>query len=142
MNLKRPLQEIEYEFFSDQERCMNTICRHVSNGGSVTDLAKTLGIRYCDIMKFIRECQNRTKRYELALFDRNEWIKETVLKELRVIALEHSEVDQETGLSKMASTRDRLKSIELIGKNLQIFTDNLKLSGTVTLEDIVSKSHE
>ena len=121
---------------------MVNICRHVANGGSLTGLAELVEIRYCDIMQYIRQSDDRKKMYEQALFDRNEWIKETVLSELRSIALSVSEIDLETGLPKMAATRDRLKSIELIGKNLQIFTEKLQVSGTVTLEDIVAKSRE
>lgn len=134
-------QEKEFLFFSDPN-CMVNICRHVANGGSLTGLAELVEIRYCDIMQYIRQSDDRKKMYEQALFDRNEWIKETVLSELRSIALAESETDPETGLPKMAATRDRLKSIELIGKNLQIFTEKLQVSGTVTLEDIVAKSRE
>ncbi len=133
--------EKEYLFFSNPD-CMVNICRHIANGGALTGLADTIGIRYCDIMQYIRQSDDRRKMYEQALFDRNEWIKETVLSELRAIALSQSETDPETGLPKMAATRDRLKSIELIGKNLQIFTEKLQVSGTVTLEDIVAKSRE
>ncbi len=133
--------EKEYLFFSNPD-CMVNICRHIANGGALTGLAETIGIRYCDIMQYIRQSDDRRKMYEQALFDRNEWIKETVLNELRSIALAESETDPETGLPKMAATRDRLKSIELIGKNLQIFTEKLQVSGSVTLEDIVSKSRE
>lgn len=80
------LYEKETLFFQD-ENLMDKIVRHVSNGGSVIDLAEMHGVRYCDVMLFIRSDKAMAARYEQALSDRKEWAKEAILRELKRTSL-------------------------------------------------------
>jgi hypothetical protein len=67
-------------------RLMEKLINHVTNGGSAIDFADLLSIRYSDLMRYVRECPDRTKAYDQALSDRTEWAKERVLMEMRRIA--------------------------------------------------------
>ena len=133
------LYERESLFFQDPD-CMKKIYRHVANGGSVIDLANLHGIRYCDIMWFIRSTKANTETYEQALRDRKEWTIERALKELHDIVDTESEQTMD-GTSK-AQVRDRLKAVELLGKTQALFTDRVEKHTTVTLEDLVLGSYK
>lgn len=73
------LKEREYEFFSNPDS-INVVCANISMGGSLITVAETLGIRYSDILKWIRTESNRNELYNQALEDRKEWAKEKVFK--------------------------------------------------------------
>jgi hypothetical protein len=73
------LKDREYNFFSDGE-AIQKVCAHVSMGGSLIDLAETLGINYAGLLKWIRSESNRNKAYDQALEDRKEWAKEKIFK--------------------------------------------------------------
>ena len=73
------LKEREYNFFSDSD-AIQKVCAHVSMGGSLIDLAETLGINYAGLLKWIRTESNRNKAYDQALEDRKEWAKERIFK--------------------------------------------------------------
>lgn len=79
-----------YEEIIDDPITMQTIIDHVSNGGSLIDLAKVWETSYSKLMKWIRADKERNDQYETALVDRKEWTKESVLRELR--ALGHSDL--------------------------------------------------
>jgi len=134
------LYERETKFFQDPE-LIQKICRHVSSGGSVIDLAETQQIRYCDIMRFIRSNKAASDLYDKALVDRKEWAVERVLKELHDIVDKLADTDQD-GVQTRAQVKDRLKAVELIGKTQALFTDKIEASGKFTLEDLVAGSYE
>ena len=47
---------------------------------------------------------------------------------------------EHVGQTKKIKLVDKLKSIEMLGKNLKMFTDKKEFSGTLTLEDLINKS--
>ena len=65
---------------------LDIMCSFVSNGGTLVDFAKLWDVRFSDLMRWIRKDKERTKSYEDAIRDRNEWTVETVLQELRLMA--------------------------------------------------------
>lgn len=66
---------------------IDTICNFVANGGALTTFCKLHDVRYSDVMRWIRSDKTREKTYEDAIRDRNEWTVETILNELRSLAL-------------------------------------------------------
>jgi hypothetical protein len=134
------LYERETNFFQDTD-CLLKICRHVASGGSVIDLADLHGIRYCDIMAFIRSTKASSDLYDKALLDRNEWAKERVLKELHDVVDKQADLTPE-GIQTKAQVRDRLKAVELIGKTQALFTDRVERTTTLKLEDLVLASYK
>lgn len=65
---------------------MATICAHVANGGSLVDLCQTWGARYSDMIRWVNSDEDRHKQYSQAIVDRSEWVKETILNEIKRIA--------------------------------------------------------
>lgn len=63
------------------------MCSFVSCGGTLVHFSKLWDIRYSDIMKWIRSDSERSKRYDDAIKDRNEFTVESILQELRDVAL-------------------------------------------------------
>ncbi len=60
---------------------------HVANGGTVLTLSEAWGVRYSDVMRFIRTHPEHDKRYIQALNDRGEWGREAFLAEIRRVGL-------------------------------------------------------
>lgn len=134
------LYEKETLFFQDSD-CLLKICRHVASGGSVIDLADLHGIRYCDIMAFIRSSKASSDLYDKALVDRQEWARERVMKELADIVDKQSEINAD-GIPSKAMVRDRLKAVELIGRTQALFADRVEKTTTLKLEDLVLASYK
>lgn len=65
---------------------LDIMCSFVANGGTLVDFAKLHDVRFSDLMRWIRKDKERTKSYEDAIRDRNEWTVETILQELRLMA--------------------------------------------------------
>lgn len=158
------------------EIMMEQIYMHVANGGVLTELCKMWKVPYAKVMNWIRTDKDRNEKYADALLDRNDWIRESLIGELRKLSLvdiremfnddgsvkepsqwpEHisvavkgfdiiDKVDKEghvTSRTYKVQFWSKEKSIELLGKNLSMFVEQIKHSGTVTLEDIVAGSWE
>jgi hypothetical protein len=62
---------------------IDIVCSHVTSGGSHIDLCETWSIRYSDLMAWIREEKTRIDQLDKALYDRGEWVEESILRELR-----------------------------------------------------------
>lgn len=71
--------------FLGREDAIDQICENIANGGSIPSIAKILKVYPSHITRWIRADADRTKRYEAALSDRDEWEVETVLSKLRAI---------------------------------------------------------
>lgn len=148
-----------------------TICAHVANGGTLITLCETWELRFSDIMAWIHaDIEGREKAYIKALNDRAEWGQEVVLAELRAIGTAdrtkifngagkllpvsewpkdvakavagYEESDTQWGVSIKVKYTDKLKALELLGKQMGMFVEKRELSGTVTLEQLVSQSRE
>lgn len=63
------------------------MCAFVANGGTLVNFAKLWDVRYSDIMRWIRSDKSREEQYENAVKDRNEFTIESILGELRSLAL-------------------------------------------------------
>ncbi len=68
-----------------QPDALRIIYRHVASGGALIELAKLWGVKYCDVMEWLRADDSRYKVFSKALDDRAEWARESVLHELRQI---------------------------------------------------------
>lgn len=85
MAKKKDILERTKDLLNDEERTMDTICSHISSGGSLIDLCETWDVRFGDITTWIRKEKSRRTRYDGALNDRTEWVRESVLLELKRI---------------------------------------------------------
>lgn len=149
---------------------MNSIFEHVSSGGSVIALCRTLDIKYATLLQWIHRDPERDKQYNLALTARAEWAMERVLQEIQLIgtvdirraydssgmllpvndmpedvAAAVASVDVSTDDNGNTSHRikliDKLKALELMGKNFGMFIDRHEIDlGKQTLEALVSGS--
>jgi hypothetical protein len=171
--------EILQDLINDEQKTMHTICTHVASGGSLIDLCEVWGVEFGAISSWLRNDDTRNKRWQEAQLDRNEWVRETLLTELKKLsksdlkkvvaddgsllpvkdwppemsaAISSLEIVEEfegkgkdkvqTGWNKKIKLWNKEKSLELLGKSISYFTENVKHSGTVTLEDIIAKSRE
>lgn len=152
----------------------DTICGHIANGGTLVTLCEIWNVSYAHVTRWLRDDCTRQTRYEAALTDRAEWSKETILKELRLIAtsdirqlfnsdgtvkpvadwppelsraIASIEVDElfegsgrdktQIGITKKIKFWDKLKALELIGKNLIMWVEKLE-HGTASLDVIIA----
>ncbi|RLF67103.1 MAG: hypothetical protein DRN30_00730 [Thermoplasmata archaeon] len=154
----RPLHEKLKTLFDNEEETVDTICSAIAGGGTAVDLCKLWGVPYGTVMNWMRKDRTRTRRHTEAINDRGDWIVESVLEELRKMAMVDVrgcyDADSKLlpvkewpeDLARSVASVDKkgtvkfhskLKAIELLGKNLDIFRERLEVTGRVTLEDIV-----
>lgn len=48
----------------------------------------------------------------------------------------------QNGLSRKIKLNDRIKALELLGRHLKLFTDKVEHSGSLTLEELMTKANE
>ena len=136
----------------------DSIIRHISNGGSLTQLAKLWKCDYSEIMKLIRSDDELLKQYNDAMSDRKEWARERIFEELQYMGsynirdavnddgslkriqelpedLSRSikEVDADGGIK----FQDKLKALDQKQKLLGLNVEKVELSGKLTLADII-----
>lgn len=158
---------------------MNRIFIHVASGGSLIEMCRAWEVRYADIMLHINSDKDRMSYYNDALNARNEWFKEAVLLEFRLIGMSDirklydedgkllpvsewpeevakfvSSIEQveefegkgrdkeQIGWVKKVKLWNKEKALEMIGKNLSMFTEVHNHTGRITLEDIVQGSRD
>lgn len=158
---------------------LDVICIHVSNGGTLIELAKQFDIQFGSLSNWIHADKERNRRYLAALNDRGEWSQERVLQELRMLGLSDIRVlfhengslkpvtewpeeiaravasievfeefagsgedKAQIGWTKKVKFWDKTRALELVGKNLKLFTDKIENSTTVKLEDLVRDPDE
>lgn len=171
-----PSERFRY-LVQNESETMQTIVSHVANGGSLTSLCSTWEVSFSLVLAWIRVNDDRRREYDQALDDRGEWYKDSLLAELRNIALlDVRKIFDEQGKIKPIQTWpreisaalnnfeiveyfegqgkemtqvgwlkkfkffDKLKSIELLGKNLSMFIERHEHTGKVTLEQLVSST--
>lgn len=171
--------DILLELFGNEKKTMHTICSHIASGGSLIELCEVWGVDFGAVSTWLRGDNDRNKLWQEAQLDRNEWVRETLLMELKRLsksdlkkvvaddgsllpvkdwpaemsaAIASLEIVEEfegkgkdrvqTGWNKKIKLWNKEKSLELLGKSISYFTENVKHSGTVTLEDIIAKSRE
>lgn len=146
--------------FLSQPDILDEICSFVANGGTLTTMAELRDIRYGDIMNWIHADDDRDKRHRQATMDREEWYRDALMTELRKIAFtdirktankDLDQIDENTSKSiagvtyaddgttiKAVKFYDKLKAIEMIGKQVGMFTE--KHHHVVeTYEDLINK---
>lgn len=82
-----PEKERTLEQIIGDPMTIQTICDNVVEGGSLVSLAKLWQVRYSDLIRWVRADSSRNQAYEQALKDRDEWTKETLLIELRMLTV-------------------------------------------------------
>jgi len=164
----RTLQKINEPDF------LNAVCDHVSSGGALPDLCQQLKIKFSRVNTWIYDDPERRAAYDLAIKARAEWTIQSLLNELKEIALldirqaydennnllpvnqwphalaksvQALEVVEEfngsgrervqVGWTKRVKFWDKIRAIELIGKNLHLFKDQIEFSTRASLEDLV-----
>jgi len=166
--MDQTLQKItEPTFFPD-------LCDHITQGGGLPDLCKMLHIKYPRVVEWIYLDPDRKLRYEQALAARAEWTVQSILNELKDIALADIRLAYDSngsllppnqwpdalarvvaaveteelfdgqgdnriniGQSKRLKMWDKLRALELLGKNLKLFKEQVEHSGELTLEQLV-----
>jgi hypothetical protein len=150
---------------------LHSICRHVANGGALTELAVKWGVDYGDLAVWIHADPTRETVFRKAEKMRLEYVVERVLHVLRqisfadikklydengrlknpqdwdddissaVASIDSMELDGELdGEIKKVKLWDKLKAIELIGKNLSLFIEKKEITHSMKLEDLVHAS--
>lgn len=137
------------------------IINHVTNGGTLTSLAKMLGCDYSEIMNQIRKDESLNERYKQALEDRKEWGRERILEELQYLSAYNiqdavnidgtlkpvrdlpedlarsiKEVDADGGIK----FNDKLKAMDQSAKLLGLNVEKLEVSGSLSLKDIIQSA--
>lgn len=158
------------QLFLTREDALEQICDNIASGGSVPSIAKVLDVPPGKITRWLRSDPERTKRYEAALTDRDEWEHEQVLHQLRsignfdvrslytdegqlkpvsewpeeaavaVAGVEISDIyegKEHVGFTKKVKLLDRIKALDLSGKQLGMFKEQKVHTGHVTLEQLV-----
>lgn len=152
-------------WLSESDRVVD-ICEWLASGGSLIELCKMLDVQYSSVLRWINIDGERRRAYEMALKDRDEFVKQELIDELRKIckvdirrafdeggnllsikempedvakAVSAFDIDEDALGNERVRVRflDKLKAIETMGKNLKMFVDRVEHSGTVTLEDMV-----
>lgn len=144
---------------------------HVACGGSLQDMAKQLEMRFSDLYKYITSVPDGEKKYELALKTAEARDKDLIIRSLRgVIETYPSDMFNEDGSVKPVSewpkeliagfeieeiynkseavgnikkvkAVDRLRAMEMLGKERGMFANRTKLETTLTLEQLVEQSN-
>lgn len=152
------LDKLKMQILKSDDRSIESMFDHISNGGSLTELCTMWGLRYSDVMKVIKTNPDYKKSYDQAIIDRDEWAKERILSEVKRMAIytikdvfhpdgtrktAHEmpddllaaikEIDADGGIK----FQDKLKALDLLGKQLGLFIDKKEISGTMTLEQMI-----
>lgn len=163
---RKPLQQTMDELFGQAEKTISIICNHVASGGSVIDLCETWEVPYAEVRNWIRLDKDRKERFAQAMEDRSEYERESIIMELSNIksAKQTDFFDEENKIKHPSEWTPAMKSIvkeiilnddrevvkvvfwnkekalELLGKKNQLYTENHKVEGHMTLEQLVAAS--
>lgn len=149
---------------------IGTVCDHVASGGSVIALCRSLDIKYASLLAWIHRDPEKDKKFKDALSARAEWAMERVLQEIQLIgtvdirraygpngellrvsdmpddvAAAVASVEVSTDFAGDTTSKlkliDKLKALELMGKNFGMFIDRHEIDlGKQTLEALVAGS--
>lgn len=140
------------------------ICDFIVGGGTLVEFCEKHDLSYPACLRWIRLEPARRELYERAMKDREEWSIDKLMKELRdLVTFDLSKIMGEDGtqkpfhewppelqraVSSIKKTKDgteikffdKLRAVELLGKNAGLFKEKVEHSGKVTLEHLVSQS--
>lgn len=118
-----------FEAFTNDPEAFRDAIAHLTNGGTLAEFSESIGIRYSDLMEWVRLDAMRLKAYNTAMSDRCEWARETVYNEIKKIAMD----------SVMKPTT-RLRAFELLGKSVGMFYDKRIHEAGESIADIIMAS--
>ena len=145
---------------------LDSICRHITCGGTLIELCSQLDISYADCMKWVNSDTQRKKMVQQAMQDRREYTAESMLTELKALshvniahiyddngqllpfhkipietqkAIKSFDVDMESGKAKI-QFYDKLKAIEVHSKTTDLLIQKVEISASETLEQMIGKS--
>ena len=135
-----------------------SIIRHISNGGSLTQLSKMWNCDYSEIMRMIRADKEKLAAYQAAIEDRKEWARERIFEELQYMGNYNikdavradgtmktimelpedlSRSIKEVDVDGSIKFQDKLKALDQKQKLLGLNIEKVELSGKLTLADII-----
>lgn len=154
--------------FFNKPHLMQVVCRHIENGGTLPELADTWGILSSDLHNWIVYDQARTRMYRKSIQLRAEWQKESLLLHIRDMAMldldgvydddgnprpwkdipnrikrciqhvKRTETDDSTTTE--LKFYDKVKAIDMLGKEIGMFKNKVEVSGKLSLEELVDSS--
>lgn len=167
--LKRAAKRAEKLFA--KPNTLDRLCELIANGGSPIKVAGDWKIPYSYLIRWIYSDEKRKNAYEGAIVARSEWLVQRVLDELRLLALadlrqafdetgklksiqempeavaraiagiESAEIGT-AGFVRKVKFNDKNKSLELLGKNLKMFVEQVEIKGDINFEEARKKAQE
>jgi hypothetical protein len=154
----------------NEPETINTIFDNVANGGSLIDLCELWSVSYVLILRWIYDEESRTKKYNQALESRNEWAVQRLLDEIRAVSFADIRLVLDAGgkvlpldkwptgvaravagldindgpdgsVVKKIKMYDKLKALEMLGRDLGRLIVRHEVNGKLTLEELVSGSN-
>lgn len=145
------LVESDFDFILD----------HVVNGGTLTELAKTQGFSFSEVMRLINSKKELKKSYDEAVEYRKEWAKERILQELKCLGMYNiqdavyddgsfkkikdlpedlarsvKEIDSDGGVKFESKSKPLQDAIKLLG----LQTEKLDVTGKFSLADLITQA--
>lgn len=160
------------DFDNNQDDAIANLCSHIANGGVPTEVCRAWKVSYSYVFSVIQSNEQYKKLHAEACKARQEWAKEELFAQIRNIGLSDIRhiVDEKGGIkpteewpSEMAASVagidvyqekdsggyttkikfwDKLKAIQLLGKELGMFVEKHEHTGKFTLEDLVDSSRD
>lgn len=168
MSTNRDPDQAFQELIDEPDKTIKTIVRHVAAGGTLPGLCDIWRVRYGDVIAWLQEDRELHEKYSDAVNARSEWAKEQVFEESRRIAMSRmvdffgddgtikkssewtSEMKalvkkikyNDDGEIEMIEFWDKQKSIDFLGKNMDMLTETHSINGKFSLEDLIQASRE
>ena len=165
-NIKIMMNPVLTQKFIEDKNSFPDLCKVLMNGGSLVDICQDKGLIYSDIVNWIYLSDKRKEDYEHALIMRGEWVASRLLSELEKACIKVDKrnifnhdgkikdpsdwpeevadivvgFDVDDNGTKKIKFMDKIKSIELLGNNMKMFTDRHEVSGVITLEKLIIDS--
>lgn len=157
------LDKLKLQITAKDSNAMEVLFDHIANGGSATQWCMARGLRFSDLMKFIRSNPAYKQEYDQAMEDRKEWAKERLLTEVMDLGTYTlADIFNEDGTRKkvhelppslIASIKeltadgdikfqDKLKAISMYASELGLFTEKKQITGTMTLEQLIIEAEK
>lgn len=145
---------------------LDALCAHVAQGGTVPEWAELHQVPGGLVFGWLRADPARQERYYHALADRAEYCKELIWRRVKAVAGFDIRqlLDPATGevlppgqwppeaaaavqafeaatdrTGRKVKLADPMRALELLGKQLGMFTEKIEHSGRLTLEDLVGR---
>lgn len=152
------------EFVSQDPNLIMTICDNIINGSSLTSLSKVWEVKYSDLYRWVVSDEDRNELYQRALEQKKDFLSSRIIDELKNIGFADlrtayddnfnlkpvsewpDELASIIGSLKRTDTgieikaNDKMKALEMMGKEMSMFSNKVEHSGKLSLEELVSSS--